>query len=194
MNKMQLQIEAFHRKFGHVIGTTPAISRPELRVNLIREEAKETCDMIEAGDLAGAVDGICDLLYVAIGAAVEFGIDLEPFFDEVHRTNMLKEGGATREDGKLLKPPGWQPPKIAEELERQRRTRPHLRPIEHGLGAHMPWATFVDYCGAGTFVDSDGFAELAMAEAVSEVSVSPDMIRAGYIPPDWATHVVWYNR
>lgn len=120
MNKMQLQIEEFHRKFGHVIGEAPQISRPELRVKLIREEAKETCDAIEAGDLPQAIDGICDLLYVAIGTAVEFGIDLEPFFDEVHRTNMLKDGGGKNADGKTLKPPGWMPPDIDGELERQK--------------------------------------------------------------------------
>jgi hypothetical protein len=51
------------------------------------------------------------------GTAVEFGIDIQPFFDEVHRTNMLKVGGTTREDGKTLKPPGWEPPRIREMLE-----------------------------------------------------------------------------
>jgi phosphoribosyl-ATP pyrophosphohydrolase len=116
---MQQQIEAFHRKFGHVIGTTPAISRPELRVKLIREEAKETCDAIEAGDLPAAVDGICDLVYVAIGAAVEFGVDIRPLFAEVHAANMRKVGGTTREDGKTLKPPGWVGPDIVGELLKQ---------------------------------------------------------------------------
>lgn len=119
MNKMQEQVEAFHRKFDHVIGTSPQISRPNLRVKLIRSEAKETCDAIEAGDLVEAIDGICDLLYVAIGTAVEFGIDLEPFFDEVHRSNMAKDGGGKDADGKSLKPPGWTPPDIKGELERQ---------------------------------------------------------------------------
>lgn len=33
---------------------------------------------------------------------------------------MLKVGGATREDGKILKPPGWQPPQIAPLLEGMR--------------------------------------------------------------------------
>lgn len=41
-------------------------------------------------------------------------IDLDPFFREVHRANMEKLKGPKREDGKQLKPEGWQPPRIAE--------------------------------------------------------------------------------
>jgi predicted HAD superfamily Cof-like phosphohydrolase len=44
---------------------------------------------------------------------------MEPIFEEVHRTNMLKTGGGKRHDGKILKPPGWERPKIAEILKRQ---------------------------------------------------------------------------
>ena len=40
------------------------------------------------------------------------GMDLQPFFEEVHRTNMLKTTGPVREDGKVLKPEGWKPPRI----------------------------------------------------------------------------------
>lgn len=45
------------------------------------------------------------------------GVDLRPFFREVHRTNMHKLKGPKREDGKQLKPPDWQPPRIAEMYE-----------------------------------------------------------------------------
>ena len=120
-NPIQEQVEAFHRAFGHTIGESPAIRRPELRVKLIREEAKETTDAIKRGDLVEAVDGICDLLYVTIGTAIEFGLDIAPIFDEVHRSNMAKRGGEKRADGKSLKPPGWTPPDVAGEIEKQRR-------------------------------------------------------------------------
>lgn len=48
------------------------------------------------------------------------GIDLYPFYEEVHRTNMAKLGGPKRADGKQLKPDGWQPPRIAEMLSQLR--------------------------------------------------------------------------
>ena len=63
------------------------------------------------------VDALCDLLYVVFGAAVSMGVDLDPFFDAVHKANMLKSTGPVREDGKRLKPPGWTPPDIAGLLE-----------------------------------------------------------------------------
>lgn len=46
--------------------------------------------------------------YAADGLAINLG----PFFQEVHRTNMHKLKGPKREDGKQLKPEGWKPPRI----------------------------------------------------------------------------------
>lgn len=112
-HSVQRDVEAFHRALDIPVGETPAIRRPELRAELIREEARETVEAIERGDLVEAIDGLCDLLCVTYGAAAEFGIDLAPFWDEVHRTNMAKRGGDIRENGKRLKPEGWQPPNIA---------------------------------------------------------------------------------
>lgn len=118
MHQVQQDVEDFHRALDIPIGDSPAIRRPGLRADLIAEEAGETCAAIILGDLVGAIDGLCDLLCVTYGAAIEFGIDLAPFWDEVHRTNMAKIGGPVREDGKCLKPPGWTPPDIAGVLAR----------------------------------------------------------------------------
>lgn len=71
------------------------------------------------GDFPAAVDGLCDLMYVIVGAALRWGVDLGPLFAEVHRANMAKAGGPVREDGKRLKPPGWTPPDIEGELRKQ---------------------------------------------------------------------------
>ncbi len=45
------------------------------------------------------------------------GLDLRPFFSEVHRTNMKKFSGPKREDGKQLKPADWKPPRIAKMVD-----------------------------------------------------------------------------
>ncbi len=110
---VQRDVERFHHALDIPVGHSPAIRRPELRAELIREEAQETVGAILDGDLVGAIDGLCDLLCVVYGAAAEFGVDLAPFWDEVHRTNMAKAGGPMRADGKRLKPEGWTPPDIA---------------------------------------------------------------------------------
>lgn len=88
-----------------------------LRASLILEEANEFLVASQSSDFVGMIDAICDLLYVTYGAAVAMGIDIEPFFDEVHRSNMSKLDPETklpvrREDGKILKPSTYSPANI----------------------------------------------------------------------------------
>jgi predicted HAD superfamily Cof-like phosphohydrolase len=115
----QNEVAEFHAALDIPIGDTPALRRVDLRCALIAEECRETIEAAENGDLVGAIDGLCDVLYVVYGAALEWGVDLAPFWDEVQRSNMAKVGGPTRPDGKRLKPEGWQPPDIAGVLRAQ---------------------------------------------------------------------------
>lgn len=64
------------------------------------------------GVWAQVIDAMCDIIVVVHNTSNAMGIDLEPFFDEVHRTNMAKVGGGKRADGKAMKPTGWRPPQI----------------------------------------------------------------------------------
>lgn len=122
MSRFHWRVLDFHRAMDIPIGDQrdPKLSRVKLRIDLMREELFELMDAAESGDLVSAIDGMVDLLYVIHGAAIEWGVDLDPFFDEVHEANMAKVGGPVREDGKRLKPPGWKPPDIAAVLERQK--------------------------------------------------------------------------
>lgn len=135
-NDWQRKVLEFHEAMGIPRGNGPAIRRGELRNRLLDEECAETIEAIKQGDIVGAIDGLCDLVYVALGTAIEFGIDLDPFFAEVHRSNMEKLGGSVREDGKILKPTGWQPPRIAEMLNEQDKSD-RLR----NLHEEMKWLT-----------------------------------------------------
>ncbi len=109
-------VAEFHRTFDLPGPATPDLALEqfpgELRISLIQEEAGEFAEAVRERDLPEIVDALCDLLYVTYGAAVALGIDLEPFYAEVHRANMSKAGGYRREDGKWMKPAGWQPPDI----------------------------------------------------------------------------------
>lgn len=70
-------------------------------------------------NLAQAADALIDLQYVCEGGLISLGINSNPLWAEVQRANMAKEGGGTREDGKILKPAGWQPPNIEGKLREQ---------------------------------------------------------------------------
>ncbi len=122
MANWQGDVLKFHKKFGCHIEETPTIpdeKTQELRKSLIKEEVSETIKAIDEKNLELIADGIVDTIVVLLGTAVSYGIDIEPIWDEVHKTNMAKSGGGTREDGKILKPKNWQPPNIARLLEEQ---------------------------------------------------------------------------
>jgi predicted HAD superfamily Cof-like phosphohydrolase len=113
-------LREFHETMDLTIGKTPGFRDVELRVNLIREEVlAETIPAIERGDMVEAIDGIVDSIYVLVGAAVTFGVDLRPIFAAVHAANMAKKGGPVREDGKRLKPEGWKAADVAALLRAQ---------------------------------------------------------------------------
>ena len=112
----------FHKAMGHYIGNTPQFPDflvIELRHALEQEEFSELCSAVINRDIVGVADGIADLIYVLIGRAISFGIDLRPVFAAVHKANMAKVDGPIRADGKKLKPEGWKPPDIAGILAKQ---------------------------------------------------------------------------
>ena len=131
----------FHEAFGAPIAwrpTVPPEDRRLLRLNLILEELLEfggasgftlvnrdnewtfTENPVLVPNVIEAADTLADIRYVTEGAALEWGIPLEKCVREVHRSNMSKLGAngkpILREDGKILKGPGYTPPRIADLL------------------------------------------------------------------------------
>jgi predicted HAD superfamily Cof-like phosphohydrolase len=87
------------------------------------EEALEFAKATDDQNWVEIIDAICDLLYVTYGAAIAMGIDINPFFEEVHRSNMSKLDPVTgrpiyREDGKILKPSTYSPADLKKVLLR----------------------------------------------------------------------------
>jgi len=83
----------------------------------MEEELREFGEAARHRDLPEIADALADLIYVTLGTAITYGIDLRPVWDEVQRANMAKVGGPKREDGKQLKPEGWEPPNIKKALQ-----------------------------------------------------------------------------
>lgn len=99
------QIVEFHENFELPVLRSPAIPPPDrvaLRVTLLEEELAELREALEQKDAAAALKEWCDVLYVLLGAAAEFGFLASPSgqvgtasiaelaFSEVHRSNMSK--------------------------------------------------------------------------------------------------------
>jgi predicted HAD superfamily Cof-like phosphohydrolase len=72
----------------------------------------------DVADIVEAYDALLDLEVVTTGSAVAFGLDTEPGWQEVHRSNMSKFiDGHRREDGKWVKGPSYSPAKLAPIIE-----------------------------------------------------------------------------
>jgi len=115
MNKEQKMVEEFHKAFDILVADKPCLPDDEtraLRVSLIQEEFAELVVALVDEDLVEVADALADLLYVVYGAGLSFGLDLEPLFTEVHRSNMSKTGGRKREDGKWEKPESYSKAKL----------------------------------------------------------------------------------
>ena len=96
----------------------------KMYANLITEEYNELGEAIAAGDRVETLDALVDILVVTIGAINSMGADAEGAWREVMATNFAKidrRSGKVlrREDGKVLKPEGWEPPKLQNFLKRE---------------------------------------------------------------------------
>ncbi len=86
----------------------------QMYCNLIVEEFNE---LVDSKDKVNDLDALIDILVVTIGAIHSLGVDAEGAWKEVMSTNFAKIDKETgkvrkREDGKVLKPLGWQPPAL----------------------------------------------------------------------------------
>ncbi len=93
-------------------------------LKLIEEEAEELNQAIISKDRVEMLDALTDILVVTIGAIHSMGADGEGAWNEVMRTNFAKIDPVTgkvrkRDDGKVLKPDGWQPPDLKNYLSKE---------------------------------------------------------------------------
>jgi predicted HAD superfamily Cof-like phosphohydrolase len=120
-------VAEFHRIFGSHREPLPTLDVGddvlELRERLLREEFGEYLDAITDRNLVEVADALADLVYVAYGAAVAYGIDLDAVLAEVHRSNLTKLDAdgrpIVRADGKMLKSELYEPPDVAGVLAAQ---------------------------------------------------------------------------
>jgi len=112
-------VAEFHTAFGLPLANVPALAPDDLAVvrqRLLEEETGEVARAIANQDLANLAQELADVVYVAYGTALTYGIDLDKVLAEVHRANMAKlgpDGKPTVINGRVVKPTGWQRPDVA---------------------------------------------------------------------------------
>jgi predicted HAD superfamily Cof-like phosphohydrolase len=115
-------VKNFHEKFDLYCGKEPHIpieSEKNFRISLIKEEIQETLKALSEDNLVEIADGIADSIYVLLGCAIAYGINVHPVWKEVQKSNMSKEMGHKREDGKVIKTDKFIPPNIKRVIEKQ---------------------------------------------------------------------------
>jgi predicted HAD superfamily Cof-like phosphohydrolase len=124
----------FMNACGQTVGETNE-DQFKLYLKLIKEEYNE---LLEAQglnqnldrvdylpvDKVETLDALIDIMVVTIGALQSLGVDAEGAWKEVMSTNFAKIDSLTgrvrkREDGKVMKPTGWQPPELTKYINKE---------------------------------------------------------------------------
>jgi hypothetical protein len=98
-------IRDFHEKFNQShTGPVRTLDGPlaDFRIKFLKEELKEFIDAVKSGSKVDQIDGLIDLIYVAVGSLNLMGVDFNRAWTIVHDSNMSKTSVAMGE-GKY----GW---------------------------------------------------------------------------------------
>lgn len=92
-------------------------SQLDMYHTLIKEETRELQQAFDENNKVEILDALIDIIVVTVGAINSMGANGEGAWDEVMKTNFAKIDPTTgkvkkREDGKVLKPENWLPPKL----------------------------------------------------------------------------------
>jgi predicted HAD superfamily Cof-like phosphohydrolase len=90
----------------------------KLYKKLIDEEYSEFIEAWNENNDVEKIDACFDMMWVIVGYMKSRGWDCETIWDEGAKSNLSKIDPETgfvkrREDGKILKPDGWQPPNFS---------------------------------------------------------------------------------
>ena len=122
MSEFVKDIRNMHKQFGVHQWLRDSKNKNKLRdfmvfrLDFLEEEFEETQKAFFSNDKEGVVDGLIDLIVVAIGTLDILGVDTDKAWDEVHGANMSKEPGIKESRPNplglpdMIKKPDWKGP------------------------------------------------------------------------------------
>jgi predicted HAD superfamily Cof-like phosphohydrolase/GNAT superfamily N-acetyltransferase len=113
-------LREFHRTFQLPSRDQPGLPPAKLaetRQWLLDEEVTELAEAVRSGEIEKVAHELADVVYVAYGTALTYGIDLDAVIAEIHRSNLTKldrDGRPVyRDDGKVARGDRYRPPDVA---------------------------------------------------------------------------------
>lgn len=110
------------------VSETPEHATELMQTALGSMDLCKNCTYTPVSRIAAQADSFVDAWYYMLNSACKAGMNLDPIFKTVHNANMDKRDPETntflrREDGKVIKRPGWTEPDIQAIIQDQ---------LEHG--------------------------------------------------------------
>ena len=125
MTKVFTDVLMFMKACDHLTPNMPAepSALSDLYKSLIDEEYEEFIQAFESNDDAEQLDACFDMIWVIVAYAKTRGWDIDKAWDEGAKSNLYKIDQLSgkvlrREDGKVLKPKGWEPPDFAQFVQK----------------------------------------------------------------------------
>jgi predicted HAD superfamily Cof-like phosphohydrolase len=125
MTKVFTDVQMFMRACDHLTPHEPSdpSALSDLYKSLIDEEYEEFIEAFNTNDDAEQLDACFDMIWVIVAYAKTRGWDIDRAWDEGAKSNLFKIDNMSgrvirREDGKILKPKGWEPPNFKKFVEK----------------------------------------------------------------------------
>lgn len=115
LNVFWRTVQGFHTAAGHPDGRVTQLLTGDEKARRLAWMQEELDEFRDAKTLVDQADAMGDLLWFVLGTMVCMGIEPSVIMRPITRANMSKVGDDLTvkyrpEDGKVLKPEGWQPP------------------------------------------------------------------------------------
>lgn len=126
LNNLFAMVKEFHEHFKVSCNDKPGPIDEEIanfRETFLDEELDEISTGYLKNDMEAVLDGLVDLVYVALGTAHLHGFNFNEAFRRVHAANMHKVRANSASDSKrnysgdIVKPPGWTAPDLSDLTE-----------------------------------------------------------------------------